>query len=89
MSYLHSRTGTPSAVMPVVTTHDPEADAVHIRLSDERPYEAEEVFPNVILDLTEDGRIVGIEVLSASKVLAPGDWQKAPLPGTAKAHAAE
>lgn len=75
--------------MPVRTTHDPEADAVHIRLSDERPFEAAEVFPNVMLDLTEDGRVVGIEILGASTVLAPGDWRKAPLPGAGTAHAAE
>jgi uncharacterized protein YuzE len=24
-----------------------------------------------------DGRIVGIEILSASKILAPGEWQSA------------
>ena len=27
-----------------------------------------------------DGRVIGIEVLSASEVLAPGDWQTARLP---------
>jgi uncharacterized protein YuzE len=75
--------------MTVRMTHDPEADAVYIGLSDARPVEGEEVAPGVILDFDEHGRVVGIEVLTASKVLAPGDWQKAPLPGAAKAHAAE
>ena len=30
-----------------------------------------------IYDVDSEGHIVGIEILSASKVLAPGDWKKA------------
>ena len=78
-----------NAVMTARLTHDPEADAVYIKLSEDKPFEAEEVSPGVILDLTKDGRVVGIEVLSASKTLASGDWQKAPLPGAVKVQAAE
>ena len=70
-------------------THDPEADAVYIRLSDGKPHEAEEVAPNVMLDYDADGRVVGVEVLTASKVLAPGDWSQARLPGPAHNMAAE
>jgi uncharacterized protein YuzE len=36
-----------------------------------------------------EGRIIGIEILSASKVLAPGEWQAARLPGRTRPHAAE
>jgi uncharacterized protein YuzE len=75
--------------MPVRISHDPEADAVFIKLADEHPVESEEVSPGVVLDFTEDGRVTGIEILFASKTLAPGDWRKAPMPGSAKAHAAE
>ncbi len=78
-----------SAAMTVRMTHDPEADAVYIDLSDEHPVESEEVSPGVVLDFTEDGRVTGIEILFASKTLAPGEWQNAPMPGSAKAHAAE
>jgi len=70
-------------------TYDPEADAVYVRLSDERPFDGEDVAPGVTLHFAEDGRVVGVEVLPASKTLAPGDWRKAPMPGSAKAHAAE
>jgi uncharacterized protein YuzE len=28
-----------------------------------------------------EGKVIGIEILHASQVLAPGDWQKARLPG--------
>jgi uncharacterized protein YuzE len=64
----------------LVNTYDPEADAAYIRLADphlHRIVESEEVSPGVILDFTEDGRVVGIEVLHASKTLAPGDWRTA------------
>jgi hypothetical protein len=33
-----------------------------------------------IYDVDTDGRIVGIEILSASKVLASGDWQNSRRP---------
>ena len=62
-------------------TYDPEADAAYIPLSDARPHEAEEVAPGVVLDYTEDGRVVGIELLHVSKTLAPGAWSTWPPPG--------
>ncbi len=71
------------------TTHDPEADAVYIQLSDAKPVETEEVAPNVMLDFDAEGRVTGIEVLTASKVLAPGDWSRARLPGPLPLVAAE
>jgi uncharacterized protein YuzE len=33
-----------------------------------------------IYDVDTEGRIIGIEILSCSKVLAPGEWQKARMP---------
>ncbi len=71
------------------TTYDPEADALYIQLSDTRPVEAEEVAPNVMLDFDVEGRVVGIEVLTATKVLAPGAWSGARLPGPLRTLAAE
>jgi uncharacterized protein YuzE len=71
-------------------TYDPEADALYIALSGTSPYEGEDAGP-LTLHLSKDGKIVGIELLSASKFLAPGAWSKAPLPGAeeAEVHAAE
>ena len=71
------------------TTFDPEADAVYIYLGEGEVAETEEVAPNVMLDFDADGRVVGVEVLTASKVLAPGDWTRARLPGPAHVMAAE
>ena len=72
-------------------TYDPEADAAYIPLSDAKPHEADEVAPGVVLDYSEDGRVVGIEILRVSKTLAPGVWSKwrAPGAGDARIEAAE
>ena len=71
-------------------TYDPEADAAYIPLSDAKPSEAEEVAPGVVLDYIEDGRVVGIGILHASKTLAAGQWAQWQPPGDEKtAYAAE
>jgi uncharacterized protein YuzE len=64
--------------------YDPEADAVYIKLADGAYDESEEVSPGVFLDFTLDGQVMGIEILDASKTLAPGAWSKAPPPGEAQ-----
>ena len=66
-------------------TYDPEADAVYIPLSDERPVDAEEVAPNVVLDFDAENRVVGVEVMWASKTLAPGGWSQWPMPDIGEA----
>ena len=47
--------------------YDAEVDALRISLFDGKAIESEEVLPDVILDYTEDGKVVSIEVLNASK----------------------
>ena len=47
--------------------YDKEVDVVYIRLSDREPDGAVEILEGVNLDTTEDGKIVGIEILDASK----------------------
>jgi len=47
--------------------YDQEVDAAYLRLSEEGPSGVVEVSEGVNLDLTEDGKIVGIEILDASK----------------------
>jgi uncharacterized protein YuzE len=69
-------------------TYDPEADAVYMHLSRGKVASTEEAGP-FIYDLDSDGRVLGIEILSASKVLAPGEWRNARRPGEAKFDAAE
>lgn len=62
-------------------TYDPEADAVYIYLG-QGPIERTEETGPFIYDVDSGDRIVGIEILNASKFIAPGDWQKARFPGT-------
>ena len=56
-------------------SYDADADAVYITVGDGRIESTEETGP-FLYDVDAEGHIVGIEILSASKVLAPGDWKK-------------
>jgi uncharacterized protein YuzE len=69
-------------------TYDPEADAVYMYLGKGKIAETNEAGP-FIYDVDAQGRVIGIEILHASQVLAPGNWQKARMPGTKVADAAE
>jgi uncharacterized protein YuzE len=69
-------------------TYDAEADAVYITVGRGTVDRTEESGP-FIYDVDAEGRIVGIEILSASKVLVPGDWKKASPPGGVRVSAAE
>ena len=48
-------------------TVDQEADALYLRLDDSKIVESEEVQPGVVLDFSEAGEVVGIEILRLSK----------------------
>jgi len=54
------------------TIYDSEADALYVRFSDASVFESEEVADGVVLDFDANGRLVAIEVLDASKHVAPG-----------------
>ena len=53
--------------------YDREADVIYISLSDKAIKESDENKPGVILDYSEDGSIVAIEILNASKNLPQPD----------------
>ena len=69
-------------------TYDPEADAAYIYLG-RGQVDRQEEHGSFIVDVDTEGRVLGIEILSASKVLAPGAWQQARLPGSTRVDAAE
>jgi uncharacterized protein YuzE len=46
-------------------------DALYFRLDDDDIIESEEVEPGIILDFDENGRVIGIEILSLSTRFAP------------------
>ncbi|HVV40157.1 MAG TPA: DUF2283 domain-containing protein [Nitrobacter sp.] len=60
-------------------TYDPEADAVYIKVGRGEINRTHEAGP-FIYDVDAEGHILGIEILSASKKLAPGAWQRAEPP---------
>jgi uncharacterized protein YuzE len=64
-------------------TYDREADVLHVELAegDGPGTEGEEVHPGVMLLFDAAGRVIGIEITSASKILAPGAIDKIPGEG--------
>jgi uncharacterized protein YuzE len=60
-------------------TYDPETDAVYVAVGLGKVERTKETGP-FVYDLDAKGQIVGIEIRSASKVLAPGNWKKARRP---------
>jgi uncharacterized protein YuzE len=61
-------------------TYDRESDVLYIALAPEGPNtEGEEVHPGVVLMFDGD-RMVGVEILPASKILAPGALEGLPPP---------
>ena len=68
-------------------SYDPEADAVYITWGAVTSTVPKRPVRSSTMSIP-DGRIVGIEILSASKVLVPGDWKKAHAPGVASVSAA-
>jgi uncharacterized protein YuzE len=47
--------------------YDKEMDVIYIRFSDEAIKESDEEKPGIILDYSKNGKIIGIEILDASK----------------------
>ena len=49
-------------------TYDKKVDAMYIKLNDKRPYHiTKKVTDNVLVDYSKDGKVVGLEVLDASR----------------------
>ena len=55
-------------------TYDKIADALYIKLKNDKIQESEEISPGVIVDYNYDGEIVGIEILWFSKRNI--DWKR-------------
>ncbi len=58
---------------------NPETDALYVRFSETPVAETSEVRPGVMFDYDAEGRIVGMEILDASKNLAARDMNKLAL----------
>jgi uncharacterized protein YuzE len=77
----YKRNGRPERETKAMTdtTYDAEADAVYLTVGRGKVARTKKN-GRFVYDLDAEGHIVGIEILSASKMLAPGDWQKARRP---------
>ncbi len=53
--------------MELKLRYDPVADALYIKLKDDKIAETEEINESVIVDYNEKGEIIGIEILNFSK----------------------
>ena len=67
--------------------YDPEADALYIQIREAHPDDNIDIEEGVTVDVDEDGHIVGVEILDASKRLSASDLtnitiQKLPLETT-------
>lgn len=51
-------------------TYDKEADALYLKLSSQKPDGVIEVKEGINLDVSKDDKIIGIEILNASKKLS-------------------
>ena len=51
---------------------DREADALYIRLGRGKVAYSEEIKPGVVVDYSQKGKPLGVEVLEASKLMAQG-----------------
>ena len=54
----------------MVIKYDKESDIIYIQFSEKPVVESDEDKPGIILDYSENGEIVGIEVLEASKKIS-------------------
>ncbi len=54
-------------------TYDPEADALYIELRYVRAADSTDVEEGVTVDLDEEGHVIGLEILDASKRMTPDE----------------
>ncbi len=63
--------------------YDAEVDILRILLSDEKIYQSDEAAPGLIVDYTQEGKIVGFELLDASESVADPYTVQLRIPKTA------
>jgi uncharacterized protein YuzE len=51
----------------VKITYDADVDALHIQLGRSKVQESDEIESGIVLDYNQRGKVVGIEILGASK----------------------
>ncbi len=54
----------------ILVRYDPDVDILYIRLSDKKPIDAD-MKGDVVIDIDEEGNIVGFEIWRAREILLP------------------
>lgn len=54
----------------ILVRYDPDVDILYIKLSDKKPVDAD-MRSDVVIDLDEDGNVVGFEIWRAREILLP------------------
>lgn len=54
----------------ILVRYDPDVDILYIRLSDKKPADAD-MKGDVVIDLDEEGNVVGFEIWRAREILLP------------------
>jgi uncharacterized protein YuzE len=67
--WIYNKLDEETVTTMVSVEYDPKADAMYIWLRKAKYNISEELAENVVIDLDKNGRIIGIEVLDASKNL--------------------
>ena len=57
-------------------SYDKKIDALYIRFNKDRIVESDQLAENIIIDYDKSGRIIGLEVLDASKKFAKNIYTK-------------
>jgi len=47
--------------------YSPDADAIYIRLKEDKVHNTDEVTEDILMDYDDKGNVIGIEILSASE----------------------
>lgn len=54
-----------------IVNYDPEADVLSLYIGKGSEEEFVEIAPNISVELNKNGKVIGLEILNASKVLKP------------------
>ncbi len=60
----------------------PETDSLYIELSDKASVDSQEINPGIVLDLDEEGNLVGLDIDQASKKVTLSKLEIESLPMT-------
>ncbi|MFQ5870522.1 MAG: DUF2283 domain-containing protein [Candidatus Zixiibacteriota bacterium] len=55
---------------------DKESDALHLRISEDKVIESEEIAPGIIIDYGKNGKILGLEIIGLKEKFSTSEVSK-------------